>query len=540
MALIVDLDTLGYLLGAGSSPPADYTTGTVSRTAGAVTGSGTTFTSAMVGSTIKIGSGASTTSNTYVISAFTSSTSITVVSCVDGTSAPGGSDAGGTAFVVSCNVTVDTTGKLIYLRTGNLVDSSGVTLKALYSKLKSIWKNNSTAIKFTFPMIPITDEQMEFGNGADAWKPGDDTSRNLIRTGGWAEKTSGTSNREYVGVVTLGSIGSSDQVYYRQVSGEGAPTNMVLTGAANQAVQVYGDASNGNFDRRSYLKVYVREQAKLYASADLSAIGVTTMSYQVYRFPLTNSADAKVTLSDGTVDAYGVTVTWYASPQSRTIGGTSYNFNLIINGNSKTAEQIYMAVQSQLRKATDIDVGAGTRTGKIQDVLLSFVGDTLYTSYTADGGVYIDNFVAGDTNRLIFADNTNTNRSFPFVSVLTIQFGNNLSLDAAAVYKVFFTNDDAGSNAGNDFGTVNAILVNDDTATPMSGSVSGASSVQRTFSYDTNVQRGGGSAGTDAPITVVAIGLSTGQYVVATTTMTRSSANTVSLVAALERNYVNP
>ena len=43
----------------------------------------------------------------------------------------------------------------------------------------------------------------------------------------------------------------------------------------------------------------------------------------------------------------------------------------------------------------------------------------------------------------------------------------------------------------------------------------------------------------DAPVTIVAIGLSLAQYVVATGTIT-SSGLTASLVAALERNYSNP
>ena len=58
--------------------------------------------------------------------------------------------------------------------------------------------------------------------------------------------------------------------------------------------------------------------------------------------------------------------------------------------------------------------------------------------------------------------------------------------------------------------------------------------------YDGNIQRGSGSSGVDAPVTVVAIGLTTGQYVKSTGTITKSTANTVSLVAALERNYSNP
>ncbi len=79
----------------------------------------------------------------------------------------------------------------------------------------------------------------------------------------------------------------------------------------------------------------------------------------------------------------------------------------------------------------------------------------------------------------------------------------------------------------------------DDAAVNMSGNVGGLSSKSLTFAYDTNTQ-GGRTAGTDATITVVAIGLSTGQYVKATGTIARSAANSVSLVSSLERNYENP
>lgn len=69
--------------------------------------------------------------------------------------------------------------------------------------------------------------------------------------------------------------------------------------------------------------------------------------------------------------------------------------------------------------------------------------------------------------------------------------------------------------------------------------VSGASSKTFTFAYDTNVQKRNASSGTNAPVTVVAIGLGTAQYVRATGTITRSTSNTVSLAGALERNYSN-
>jgi hypothetical protein len=428
-------------------------------------------------------------------------------------------------------IVVNTTAKTVRLVVAGNLSTDGVTLKCVYSKLKELWKTSSSYVKFAFPMIPITDEQFELVNGWDFF---DNTSRYLIRTGGWAVKdTAGVSLEEWAGIISLGSIGGADQPYFQQTIG-GSATNLQLPGPVNQAVKIYGDATHGNFDYRDYMKLFVREYQKSYASASLTDIGVTDMTYQAYRFPLANASDSKVTNIDGTVSGYGITITWYAAAQARTIGGVSRNFHVIINGNNKTAEQIYEGVQRLLRQVGDIDSGAGTRNGKVTNDLVQFVGDTLKTKLDSTGGTYIDNFQTADVNRLVFVDDTGAERTFPYTAVLTLQFGDNLKNDADAVYRVFYTTNPAGN-----YGTTNAVLVDNDAGVDMAGNVGGLTSTSFTFAYDTNVQ-GGRTAGTDAGITVVAIGLSTGQYVKATGTIARSSANTVSLVASLERNYLNP
>jgi hypothetical protein len=81
--------------------------------------------------------------------------------------------------------------------------------------------------------------------------------------------------------------------------------------------------------------------------------------------------------------------------------------------------------------------------------------------------------------------------------------------------------------------------VDDASAVDIAGNVSGQASINFTFDYDGNVQ-GGRTAGTNADVTLVAIGLNTAQYVISTGTITRSTANTITAVSALERNYSNP
>lgn len=448
--------------------------------------------------------------------------------------------------------------KIKLVRVGNL-SSDGVTIKALYSKIKEVWKDDTTAIRYPFPFTPITDEQFELKDGwnLDKTGTGSDYTPNLIRTGGWAVKNaSGVTTEMWAGIMTLGTIQAGGQAYYAQSSIDSAH-NFNLTGAVNQAVQIYSDPNaDGNpadgFDYRAYMRLFLREQGNTFAASQLSDIGVSALTYQAYRFPLADGDDTKISVADTGIDANsdgtpdvapysGMSITWFAAAQARTINGVSRNFHVIIDGNSGTAEQIYAYVQWALRRNADIDAGAGSKIGKLTNELLYFVGSDLYTKLDSTGGVYIDNYQAGDTNRVHFTDDTGTIRNNARTGALTINFGENLVADADAIFRVFFTNDDAGNNAGADYGTASAITVNDASGTPITGTVSAASSIQKTYDIDNNVQRGAASAGTDVPITAVAIGLSTGQFVAATGVISATTlSGTVSLVAALERQYLNP
>jgi hypothetical protein len=214
-----------------------------------------------------------------------------------------------------------------------------------------------------------------------------------------------------------------------------------------------------------------------------------------------------------------------------------------------TAEEIYEKVQWLLRQDFNINAQTGTVggtavTGKSADLLLRFVGDTLEAGASlpnnpltgsTGGGVIIEGFASTDTNRLTFYDNSGTSRTYPFVASLTLQFGSNLTSDSNAKYWVYYTELPGAA----DFGASGAVVVNDNSGNPMSGTISGQASIVKSFNYDGNVQ-GGRPSATVASITAVAIGLDTGQYVRASGSIERSTANSLSLVAALERNYQNP
>lgn len=443
-------------------------------------------------------------------------------------------------------VVFDTSAKTIQLLVAGNLSNDGVTLQAVYSFCKEEWKNDANLIKFPFPFTSITEEQFELISG---WDFKDATTRGLIRDAGYALKDgSGASLEEYANITSLGAFNAgTDQAYFLQVDG-GAPTDFTFAAEINEAIKVFGDATHGNFDRRGYLKVYLREQGKTYGFYDLiSEQNISAMTYKKYALPLVNGTDLKITAADTGIDSdsngsadvapyAGMDIEYFASAQSIDIGGTNYNFDVIIDGNNATAEQIYEFVQWSLRQSGDIDSGAGTVRGDTASDLLTFVGDTLVTS----DGVYIQNFSAVDTNRLQFTDNTGVVRTFPFVAAGSLLFNENLVSDSDAIYRLFFTNDDAGANAGNDFGTSGAITVDDNSGNDIAGNVAANAAISFDYDYDGNDQRGGGSEGTDVPYTAVAIGLGTAQYVVSTGTIVRSTANNINFVSALERNFSNP
>jgi len=202
-------------------------------------------------------------------------------------------------------IVINTSAKTIALKVGGNLTTDGAVIKAVYSKLKDAWRADETLIKFPFPMGPITDEQFEMINGWNWDKTeesgdADQTTPELLRTGGWSVvNLGGAITEQWFSIVTLGALGTTDQVYYQQVDPDEASVNFTLTGPVNQAVQSYSDPNgDGNvadgYDRRTYFKIFVREWSKTYAQSEIADIGVSTVTFQAYRFPLTNGADLKI------------------------------------------------------------------------------------------------------------------------------------------------------------------------------------------------------------------------------------------------------
>ena len=438
---------------------------------------------------------------------------------------------------VGTELTIDEAAKTFTLNAaGNLVAKDGVTLQALYSKFVELWATPSYQDS-PFPMYAIDALSGQFQFGTDGatfngWKPANDTTRQMLRDGGWSEyNAAGQLARQYVGIVGLGTVSAGAQLYYQKVL-DGTASNFTFTDQCNEGIQVYGDATNGNFDSRVYFKSYVREYGKKYKDSVLADTGKTSTGAFLVNMLLSNEDDLKIQANDAAMTGApynGITVSYYTANQTRSIGGTNRNFKIIINGNNATLEQIYTKIQYLLRQPTDINASgtAGVKTGKIQNGLLRFVGDTLVTSQS----VYIDNIQPADSNRIEFYDDSNTLRTNPYTAAGTMTFNAPLQ-GAGSSYRLIFT---TLPGAGNDFGESGAVTVNDASGTPITGTISGAS-ISFTFDYDGNVQ-GGRTTGTDAAVTLIGIRPGSGKYVAASGTLTRSKSIALSLVAETDRVY---
>ncbi len=444
-------------------------------------------------------------------------------------------------LVVGTNLVINETAKTIQLlasadgsTTNGLIAKDGVTWQALYSKLVDLWAT-STYQDSPFPAYAIDALSGQFQIGTDGstfsgWTFNADATRQMLRDGGWSEfSAAGVLQRQYVGIVGLGGVSTGAQLYYQRASTD-APINFTFTDQCNEGIQVFGDASNGNFDKRSYFKGFVREYGKKYKDSVLADTGKTSTGANIVNLLLSNEDDLKIQANDAAMSGApysGITITYYGSDQNKTIGGGSYPFRVVINGNNATLEQIYTKVQYLLRQDSDIDAGAGTVNGKTAAALLGFVGDTLQTTT----GVFVENLLSADTNRIEFKDQNGVTRTYPYSAAGTMTF-NSVLVGAGSSYRLMFT---APPGAGNDYGESGAITVNDASGTPIAGTIS-SGSISFTYDYDGNTQ-GGATPGTDRAVTLIGVKPGTGKFAVATGTLTKSKAISLSLVAEQDRVY---
>lgn len=300
---------------------------------------------------------------------------------------------------VGTELTINTTSREITLNVaGNLVAKDGCSWQALYSKLIDLWTTDSYN-DFPFPFYVIDVLSGQFAIGTDGsryntWTFAGST-RLYLRDGGWNEYTPttpgadgtsavGTLAAQYAGIVSLGSVSTGAQLYYQLTSG-GAAANFTYTDAANIGVQVYGDATHGNFDTRTFLKGYCREYAKKYTESVLADTGKTGTGAYIVNLLLSNSDDLDVVNNDTDVIASPIApydkmrLNYFSGAFSKDIDtvGSPRNFGIVVDcGTHSGIDGSMSAGGSTLTSAT------GGITGS------NFVGGTLVIHEGTNKGTY--------------------------------------------------------------------------------------------------------------------------------------------------------
>jgi hypothetical protein len=538
-----------------------------------------------------------------------------------------------TLLNVGTELTVNTTTKKITLNiAGNLVAKDGVSFQALYSKLIDLW-TTATYNDFPFPMYALDVLSGQFLMGTDGatyngWTFADDDSRGYMRDGGWSEYTSGgVLARQYVGIISLGSVTAGSQLYY-QTTSTGAPVNFLYTDAVNQGVQVYGDitadATTTTFDTRTFYKAFVREYAKKYKDSVLADTGKTGTGANIVNVLLANETDLDITVADAGISAapYSeINVKYFSSAFQKDIdiSGTPRSFGIVVDvgthsgvdgsganaattlttaaagvaivnyyggtltihngaakgvytisgsGGSATSipltsgllgiasgasftlqradpvsaslQQIYTKIQYQIRQNSNINglASGASVTGKIAVQQLNFVGSALKAGFYAPtnpaaggSGVTIMGYASSDVNSFTSYDNTAVARDYPYSSAGTLNSNANLTSGSTGGYRMYFTTNPAGN-----YGTADAVTVNDVSGNPITGTITG-NSIAFTYDWTGNVQ-GGRTGGTDAAVTVVAYNAGKAKPVVATGLLTASKSISISLTAETDRAYL--
>lgn len=371
---------------------------------------------------------------------------------------------------------IDVATKTMQLLVAGNLGNDGVRGRTFVSAVSDLWKSDNTYRVYPFPLRIVDGPLGTMIELLYGWEMADATSRNLLRGCGMAYRSSGASSTvtaQWAGFEMTGPLngGASDQPYY-MIGAMTTPTDFNYTDASNELVQIYGDASHGNFDYRSNAKFFVREQGDTYSYYDLmDAQGVSSLLPVRYLLPMMTSADANISASDATIAANtpytGITVTWlagtgfaawanstvyaanavvsdggrwYITPAGgtssgtgvaddtgvtdweaftgeRDVDGTYYAFNIIVEGNSATQIQIYEKIAYLLRQSSDIDENTGGHRGDIETGLdVTLVGGI----FTCSLGMYIDNVQAAQQSDYRFVDVGGTERSIAFVPQFTV------------------------------------------------------------------------------------------------------------------------
>jgi len=374
------------------------------------------------------------------------------------------------------------------------------------------------------------------------------TDRQKIRNSGWIERAAnGAVDRIYFGVVSLGEIEPTSQPYYQLTLG-GAPIDFAKAGGINESVQVFGTTANGDtgagsIDNLFFLTNKVRTFGFNYDQKGLADSGVNEMSGYSTGFALGESPhltsgayDLDDVYNDPISPWSGMSLEKLASPITE--GG----FNeidgdvtwVLNNANDGTLNQCVAFLDALAQTDDDIDSGSETTTnGKRVATWYTYdaQGRIVTRSGADTNGLFIYDLPIADQQRVVFRADDGSLKTYPFQVQVNLNVGPNAAADANAWYHNFYL-DGAG---GLDYGTPDAVTVNDADGDPVKGNVSSNTIISYAYDYDGNTQAGL-TAGEDKDVVALCEGDGGATQAKTVFTISRDAVVNVTVAPGLETN----
>ena len=376
-----------------------------------------------------------------------------------------------------------------------------------------------------------------------------DDDRQKIRASGWIERAvNGAIDRIYFGVVSLGTIEPNSQPYYQLELG-GEPFNFAKAGPVDEAVQVFGTTANGDseagsIDNLFFLTNKVRTFGFNFDEKGLADSGVNEMSGFSTGFALTETLHL-TTGNYSLDDVYGGSqiAPWTGMSLERLASPiTEGGFNeadgdfswVLTNTAGGTLDECVAFLDALAQTDDDIDSGVETTTrGKRVATWYTYdaQGRIVTRSGADSDGLFIENLPIADQQSVVFTDDAGNTKTYPFQVQVNLQVGSNAAADSNAWYHNFYL-DGAG---GQDYGTPNAVTVEDASDNPVKGDVNGATTISYAYDYDGNTQAGLPSA-TDKDVVALCEGDGGATQAKTIFTISRTAVVNVAVAPGLETN----
>ena len=171
------------------------------------------------------------------------------------------------------------------------------------------------------------------------------------------------------------------------------------------------------------------------------------------------------------------------------------------------------------------------------DTGIGFTGNGDNTGTITWSGTTLDHLETGDY--IVVKGFTDTTLNTEYL-VGTVTAGTSATVTAVDT-TLTLGNEAAGNSVTvdeNPFGSLGAIIVNDNSGTPITGNVTGTT-VPFDFDY-TNNNQGGRTPDSDAPVHLIALALDGAEWQEAVATIGKATGQSITLNAGDERNYSNP